>query len=382
MRSHQRSDAVTIKSQYFIYFGVMGIFLPYFNLYCYHLGFSGIEIGTLSGVRSVVLIIFPLVWSSLADHFQARRFIYILCNLISAAIWSVFLLTTAFGPMLILTVLYGIFYAPIISFLETFTMDTLGKKKTGYGMMRVWGSVAFIIVVILLGRIIDRFSINLIVTLILLGSGIQALIALNIPTRTAINNQPFIFGARHFFKPKTIVFLFCAFIMLLSHGAYYGFFSIHLEILGYDRTFIGTCWALASIAEIVVMVNSKRIFDRFSPPAILVFAFAAAVIRWIALSRVETAAAILLTQALHAITYGAFHVASILYVDTLSSDEAKTFGQAVNNAVTYGLGLTVGFFVAGILYEKVGSHQLFALSALTALFGGVVMSVYYAMHEK
>jgi len=28
-----------LGSQYFLYFGVMGIFLPYFNLYCYHLDF-------------------------------------------------------------------------------------------------------------------------------------------------------------------------------------------------------------------------------------------------------------------------------------------------------------------------------------------------------
>ena len=49
-----------ISSQYFIYFGVLGIFLPYFNLYCYHLGFSGFQIGVLSALRSLVMVLFPL----------------------------------------------------------------------------------------------------------------------------------------------------------------------------------------------------------------------------------------------------------------------------------------------------------------------------------
>ena len=52
--------------------------------------------------------------------------------------------------------------------------------------------------------------------------------------------------------------------MLVSHGAYYGFFSIHLENLGYGSTFIGIAWALASTAEILVMIKSDKIFDRFS----------------------------------------------------------------------------------------------------------------------
>ena len=41
-----------IRSQYFIYFGVLGIFLPYFNLYCYHLGFSGLQIGGMVDFES------------------------------------------------------------------------------------------------------------------------------------------------------------------------------------------------------------------------------------------------------------------------------------------------------------------------------------------
>ncbi|MBI5061913.1 MAG: MFS transporter, partial [Desulfatitalea sp.] len=47
-----------LAAQYFLYFGVMGIYLPFFNLYCYKLGFSGWQIGALSAARSVTLILF------------------------------------------------------------------------------------------------------------------------------------------------------------------------------------------------------------------------------------------------------------------------------------------------------------------------------------
>ena len=96
-----------------------------------------------------------------------------------------------------------------------------------------------------------------------------------------------------------------------------------------------------------------------------------AVIRWSALFFLQSGALILMSQILHAVTYGAFHMASILYIDALSPDEHKTLGQAVNNAVTYGLGLMTGFFVTGLLYDRFGSFSLFAISGGVALLGGV-----------
>jgi PPP family 3-phenylpropionic acid transporter len=175
---------------------------------------------------------------------------------------------------------------------------------------------------------------------------------------------------------KSIVFLICAFLMLLSHGAYYGFFSIHLEKLGFGKTFIGISWAVASAAEIIVMIHSGRLFKRFSLETVMVFSFTIAAMRWFLLAFVDSGPVILLTQVLHAFTYGAFHMASILYVDALSSEASKTLGQAVNNAVSYGLGLMAGFFLSGYLYETIGSHALFMTSGVIALSGGMIMKLY------
>jgi PPP family 3-phenylpropionic acid transporter len=164
--------------------------------------------------------------------------------------------------------------------------------------------------------------------------------------------------------------------MLASHSAYYGFFSIHLENLGYHSTFIGIAWALASTAEILVMVKSNKIFSRFSLENALFFSFLVAVVRWVILFFAESAALILLSQLLHAVTYGTFHMASILYIDRLAPENAKTLGQAVNNGITYGLGLMVGFFINGYVYEITGSFTLFLMSALIALAGGLLFQSY------
>ena len=247
-KDYEPSYKLVIGSQYFLYFGIMGIFLPYFNLYCYHLGFSGFEIGTLSALRTAATVLFPLLWGTLADRFRIRRPIYIFCSFISTGIWVFYLYFTDFWGMLYITVAYGLFYAPIISFLEAFAMDALDRKKQRYGKIRVWGSVSFIITVMVVGKIIDLYAIKLILVLILAGSFLHAVMSTQIPDLSIEKSVSERLWAAVLSKPQVIVFLFCAFLMLVSHGTYYGFFSIHLENLGYGNTFIGICWALASIS--------------------------------------------------------------------------------------------------------------------------------------
>lgn len=364
-----QSSRWTLAAQYFLYFGVMGIYLPYFNLYCYELGFSGWQIGILSASRSIVLIVFSIAWSILADRFQKRRQLYMACNFISAALWGFFLLTTTFAWMLAATIAYGIFYAPLISFLEAFAMEVLGKEKNRYGRMRAWGSVAFIAMVLLLGRFIELYSIKIIISLIFALSWVQALISLGFPKLALAPRELFGQGLRRLLHKRVALFLACAFLMLVSHGAYYAFFSIHLTRLGHDSLFIGLCWAVAVAAEIVAMVFSRRIFKRFAYEQVLTFSFAVACLRWTGLWLTESVAGLLLLQLTHAVTYGTFHMASILYMDVLAPTGTKTIGQAVNNAVTYGLGLMVGFFISGALFEIMPTGRLFAVSALFPVAG-------------
>jgi len=77
--SHKSTGA--LSRQYFLYFAVLGVFLPYFNLYCYHIGMNGLQIGTISAVRSVVMVAFTLLWAALADRLMIRKGVFVFCNI-------------------------------------------------------------------------------------------------------------------------------------------------------------------------------------------------------------------------------------------------------------------------------------------------------------
>ena len=346
------SSRVILRSQYFIYFGILGLYLPYFNLYCYHLGFNGSQIGMLAGLRSATLVLFPFVWGALADRFRRRKSIYLLCNALACVAWAGYLTTTDFRPMLVLAVVHGMFYAPLISFLEAYAMDLLGEDKNTYGRVRVWGSVSFILIVTVIGHVSERYGIALIVPLILAGALLQTTAAVALPAAPVVRPLVTKSAPLRISWPRTLVFLCCGFLMLVSHGTYYGFFSIHLENLGLPPTYIGIAWAIAVLAEIVVMINSRRLFSWASFESVLLASFFIAALRWLLIAAFTSPAIILGSQILHAFSYGTFHMASILYMDRLTPGPAKTLGQAANNAITYGLGLMIGFLVNGALFDQ------------------------------
>ena len=374
--SHQRFPKI-IALQYFLHFGVMGIFLPFFNLYCYQIGLDGVQIGVISSMRSVTTIFFPLIAGVLADRLKKTKPIYVGCCFAATFSWCGFFFTTDYIPMLVIAFVYGAFYAPLISFLEALTVEVLGPEKQSYGKVRVWGSISFICMVTVMGKIIGLFSESIIIVAIFGVSFVQSFLALKLPFRAPAAKPASGSGLTAFFDPGTIIFLASAFLMLTSHGAYYGFFSIHMKNLGYSALFTGSAWALGSGMEIFSMMASKKIFNHFSLEKVLIFSFFTAVVRWLMLFYVTSAPLIILSQLLHAITYGTFHMASILYIDRQSDAHVKNFGQGINNAVTYGLGLMVGFLLNGYCFELFGSQTLFLISSAIALLGGLIFSGYF-----
>jgi PPP family 3-phenylpropionic acid transporter len=366
-------NKLNISVQYFIYFSILGVFLPYFNLYCHKIGFSSFEIGAIASLKTFSTIIFPLVWGFLADRFSIRKKIFIIVNLLSSLLWALFFFTADFYPMMAVMFFYSLFHAPIVSFLEAFTVDILGKNKNNYGKIRLWGSIGFVLSVFAAGYISDKLGIFSIIYMIFAGSLIHFFLSLKIPESEKERIRTKNFDLSFIFKPGTLFFLFASILMLGSHSPYYAFFSIYLSDLGLANTFIGISWAVAVFAEIVMMHQSGSIFKRITPGRVLVFSMFAAAGRWLVLFCFESGGVILVSQVLHCFSYATFHMASILYIDELTPEGRKTTGQALNNALTYGLGLMAGNLLSGYFYDFAGGRTLFLGACITALAGAFIM---------
>jgi PPP family 3-phenylpropionic acid transporter len=355
-----------------MYFGLMGLILPWFNLYCYHLGFSSLEIGIVSSTRTVIMVLFSLIWGILADRLLIRKPLYIMCNFASVFFWGLYLFYTDFSSIFFITIICSVFYGPIISFLEAITLDTL-PDTSSYGKIRLWGSVSFIIIVTFSGYIAGKLPLVYMFFIICAGSLIMAATSLLLPESGKRLPETPTKSLKFLKKPGAWIFLFCTFLMLLSHGTYYGFFSIYMEQAGFTKTFTGIAWGTGTCAEIFILLYSRQILTKFRHKPILIFAMLVAALRWFILYYTISPVIILVSQCLHAFTYGAFHIASMLCFDEIAGEENRTFGQAIVNSASYGLGMMSGFILNGFFYGRHGK-AMFIVSAVIALTGSIILS--------
>jgi len=184
--------------------------------------------------------------------------------------------------MALVIVVYGIFYAPIISFLEAIAMETLGREKKSYGRIRLWGSIGFITVVLAFGKLIELLSVRVIIPSILIGSLLLTLISLTLPVTGDRKNLCWHMELR----------LCC----IAARGVPRLRFPDAGQSRGVLRFFFDPPrnpgifqhvhrrqLALASAAEILAMVYSEAIFSRLALERVLLISFAAAVLRWLVL---------------------------------------------------------------------------------------------------
>src|SRR5262249_16248114 len=104
--------------------------------------------------------------------------------------------------------------------------------------------------------------------------------------------------------PKLIAFMFSCFLLQLSHGPYYTFFSVYLESHGYAHGQTGLLWSFAVVAEVVVFLFMPQLLSRFALRSILLVSLLLAALRWLLIALlVDYLPALLFAQCLHAASF-------------------------------------------------------------------------------
>jgi len=363
-----------LASSYFLFFSILGIFIPYFNLHCYHLRFSPFEIGLLSGAMTLMKLISPLLWSWRADQKKNRKKIFLITTLGSAIAFLPCIWLKDFFPMLAMIFSYSFFFMGILPLIEAATLETVELRGGEYGKIRLWGSLGFIFASLGCGYLIDLFSTRIALYLTGVFSFLLLIPVMRIPEMTAPKPEretgfPAITVLK---RPEILIFLILCILMQISHGTYYGFFAIFMESLGFTKSIVGICWTLAVLCEITVMFRYQHWFGKRRPQTWLVLCFLFAACRWWLTAEANSLPLFLLAQSLHAFTYGAFHIASLTYLNQNVPARFRTSAIGLLSALAYGLGGTLGAIFSGVFYDSLGARSLFNFSGFFSLAGSLL----------
>ncbi|MHB8426981.1 MAG: MFS transporter [Acidiferrobacterales bacterium] len=353
---------------YFFYFATLGGLIPYLGLYLHSVGYRPDAIGSIMALLVASRIVAPLVWGWLADHRERRMVFVRLASFFALVAFSGMYLAKGFWAIAAVVFVFGFFWNASLPLLEATTMSHTGSDPGAYGRVRLWGSIGFITCVLSLGVVIDRYGPwTMLPALSLLMAG-NWLLALNLPEaelRGRLHHPGPLREA--LLRREVFAFLLACFLMQMSHGPYYTFYSLYLAGHGYSKSVIGALWAFAVLCEIGVFLSMRRLLARIALRPVLLASFALAAVRWLLIGYFPAHLAVLVfAQALHAATFGAFHAAAMQMIDRFFTGRHQHRGQAIYGSASIGLGGAVGSFWAGRAWTALGSTATFTLAALAA----------------
>lgn len=369
-----------LSSFYFFYFALLGTWLPYWALYLKDLGFSSTQIGTLSAVVMVTKVVAPNIWGWLADHYHCRTRIIR---------WGAFLATIAFAGVYLgshfwwlaaVVAAYSFFWNAVLSQFDVLTLSHLQGRHGRYSLIRVWGSVGFIVAVLGVGAWLDRHPIIhllYMISLLLTGIWLASMLVAERPRDSGSHERPPQGSLRAILlQPAVIAFFAMTFLLQFSHGPYYTFFSIYLEGFSYSKSMIGVLWSLGVVAEVLIFLVMHRLLARFSLREILLWSLSLTALRWLMIGFVAQSTLLLVVaQCMHAASFGSSHAAA---VEVIRRWFPRHHGQgmALYSGLSFGAGGATGALFSGVAWDW-SPVWCFVIAALAGGLGWLVTWLYF-----
>lgn len=361
--------AARLATFYFCYFAFLGAFAPFWPLYLKSVGLSAAQIGTLLAVVPVTRMFGPAVWGWLADHHGRRipfvRFTATMTLLVFAGTFFGTSYAWLFGVIAVM----NLFWCGSLPLVEATTMAHLGDRFTQYGKIRAWGSVGFVLVVVGTGQLLDFAGVRSLLWLILgllLLHAVSVFFVTEAPRHVHHDDVHGVWDVVR--RPEVLALFAGCFLMAVSHGPFHTFYSIWLVDHGYSKGGVGALWALGVLAEIIVFFTWTRLSARVSPRPMLLFAYATAAVRFLAVAWLPDSLVVaVLCQIAHAATFGCFHGAAVALTHRFFRGRHQSKGQALYSGVGFGAGGAVGGLMSGYLWDHAGGAWTFTAGAIAGL---------------
>jgi len=363
-----RQSLNRIRLFYAAYFAAMGLILPFFPVYLHNLGLNTVMIGFMTGLLALAKIIAP-PWIGHALDSQPENRIHrfiITASCIAAVTALAISMTLNLYLMAMVILLFGICWAAILPLTDGLSVSVSESRVADYGRLRAWGSIGFVIASLsggiwLVGPNMAAFPATVAILMLVLAFAAQDFPMLK--TTTSRDS-----GRSRFSKPFYLL-LGITLMMQISHGAYYGFFSLYLAEAGFSGWQIGLYWSIGVIAEIVLMWQWSRPLQQAAPAIVFSTCLLLTALRWLGIGLTTDAMILVALQLLHAASFAAFHVTAIAWVKRLGPETRHGAAQGLYSAAGFGLGSTIGIMGCGLITDNYGYSMAFYVCAGVALLG-------------
>ncbi len=261
----------------------------------------------------------------------------------------------------------GAFWSTLLPFAENIALRTI---KEQYGKSRLFGSIGFILIGLILGHIALHFetAATAYIGAIIMTALFGLLLSKEIVIDKEIHHES---GLKKSFSFKRIwQFWIMGLLLQISFGGMYNFFTIYELEHGISLSTISWLWTFGVTAEIFMFLYQTNLLRKNLVTLINISIFLTSV-RWLLLYLFpDEIVMVFISQGIHAFSLALFHTAAISYINTIYYDN-RDLGQQFYLGIFYGMGGFLGSIVAGYVYGE----NLFLWMSLFAFAGFLIMFV-------
>ena len=361
---------------YLFYFAAAVFIQPNFVVYLQRLDFSGAQIGVLTGMIPLIIMVGAPLWTGLADASNLHRLIMSLTIVVAIVTASLFPLVNSFALIMPLVILYALFAAPIIPFADSTTMAMLAEDRVLYGRVRLGGTIGWGGVALLAGPIIGAYGIRW----AFWGFAAFMIFTLLISQKLSYAKKPRLESMKGSLRKlltdkRWALFLALAFVAGIAFTIVNSFLFPYMEELNINSTTRYIALTISTISELPILFFANHLLKRFKAYGLLVMATAITGIRLLLYAALNFQAGILAFQFLNAMTFPLFLVAGVTYANEISPEGMKSTAQGLLGAMVTGFGAAVGGLTGGLLIEAIGGQGLFLMAGIFTLVSVLLLSL-------
>jgi nucleoside transporter len=348
---------------------VWGSWYPDFSAYMGKaLGFSDGQVGAIYALLPIGCMLAPFAAGQIADrYFPTDRLLAVL-HLLGAAPLYVMATASSYDQVWWWMLAWALLFGPTLALTNSICFHHMPAAEGDFGLVRVWGTIGWIVVGLLLGVGLREWLPGLLGPLggfdgMWLGAvlsvvmGLWCLVLPHTPP-AAKGESPIAFlGALKMLKdPQFAVFLGIAFVVATELMFYFVLTGPFLYKAGASPGSAPAWMSIAQAAEIGTMITLPAMLKKWGIRGTMMVGILAWPIRYAIFALGGPLWLVLASLSLHGLCYVCFFTASYIYVDQVAPPDIRHSAQGLIAFVLLGAGLVVGSWFAGFVsdYFRVG----------------------------
>ncbi len=381
--SPKDSFPVRIFMVYVIFYAGQAMYNTYLNLFLNDSGFNMSAIGLVQSAATLALVLVQPLWGVLSDKSKSKNRIISLLALVTALVCLSFYAFRAALWLAFCVMLFTVFFNPIITLQDNYTLEYLEGRKWDFGHIRLGGTLGYAICAMLVGFVIGTNY----------GQIFWMMSIFFLAVCACYMTLPQVEGHRQKHekvkysillkdRPLRWMLVFNV-IYYLGTAFYFQFYPLYFRNeLGASTRLVGMLTFFSAMSEVPFFWFAHKLEKKFGVKRIMLFAGAATALRWFLLFFISEPVAVLFINMLSGCGYVGFSYCLIKYINDTVPKSMRATAQSLNAILGTIFSKILFAPLGGVLSDLLGIRVMLLTAGIVMLCGVTLFAIAFRPPQK